>query len=139
MIERNPAGTASMHRLPQESWIGSFIIVPYTQLTRLKLPVLIRQSARVARDFEPRSCRCAPNSQWTLPRGCFSYRAIQYLFLTSTAKIPHAVLKLSVENCANAFPSRLDRNRRFFFLERMKAFLLHVFQLVFSELTIYEV
>lgn len=42
MIERNPAGTASMHRLPQESWIGSFIIVPYTQLTRLKLPVLIR-------------------------------------------------------------------------------------------------
>lgn len=35
MIERNPAGTASMHRLPQESWIGSFIIVPYTQLTRI--------------------------------------------------------------------------------------------------------
>lgn len=112
MIERNPAGTASMHRLPQESWIGSFIIVPYTQLTRLKLPVLIRRSARVARDLEPRSCRCAPNSQWTLPRGCFSYSAIQYLFLTSTAKIPHAVFKLSEENCKRFFFLTAGLNRR---------------------------
>lgn len=114
MIERNPAGTASMHRLPQESWIGSFIIVPYTQLTRLKLPVLIRRSARVARDLEPRSCRCAPNSQWTLPRGCFSYSAIQYLFLTSTAKIPHAVFKLSEENCKRFFFLTAGSNRRLF-------------------------